>query len=533
MRYKGVKIPTYEEALNDMKLNKTDEDAQLAPNLVVQVREVNIIVCSLEEAENIKQMDGVNGINKKIEDVCKDYIDNIMDGALTMIDSVRDMEDDVNDPNNNKVFKDLSSNLPFKDVEVEVKDLEPKKESSNILTDEQVDQINKLAEEANKNNPEIQKIQSMPSNNGVEERKPEDVEESGEMKLMDVSVDPNTGEHKILGDHSDSDDVDNETFEEFYDRISNSDIDFDQNKEITEKEAEEIENMDKTKLFSTISDESDLDNLDAESIRALISIANRKINKENFSVYNAMPDKVKAMIDKYAIESGISTLDKRYREFKHSVADMLMDDFIGNINMNRIQKDFNSEVESMFDKASKEIGAEIVGYSEQKIQKYREAAEKMEDPEKKQKLLGVLDRIDEAYNLSELKEFAKSCKIKKFDLEKPSKLFDAYTRKYAESTYNAYSIEMARPILYRNLNTGDDEQFSDKDINAFFIAFCKQTRNMRSDNVLDHSYMYYVMYNIVLADLNKSDETKHVSEKFLDNVKEVIKNLRDRNQGVM
>lgn len=51
MRYKGVKIPTYEEALNDMKLNKTDEDAQLAPNLVVQVREVNIIVCSLEEAE--------------------------------------------------------------------------------------------------------------------------------------------------------------------------------------------------------------------------------------------------------------------------------------------------------------------------------------------------------------------------------------------------------------------------------------------------------------------------------------------------
>jgi hypothetical protein len=246
-----------------------------------------------------------------------------------------------------------------------------------------------------------------------------------------------------------------------------------------------------------------------------------------------MPDKVKAMIDKYALDSGISPLDKRYRELKHSVADMLMDDFIGNINMNRIQKDFNSEVESMFDKASKEIGAEIVGYSEQKIQKYREAAEKMEDPEKKQKLFDVLDRIDEAYNLSELKEFAKSCKIKKFDLEKPSKLFDAYTRKYAESTYNAYSIEMARPILYRNLNTGDDEQFSDRDINAFFIAFCKQTRNMRSDNVLDHSYMYYVMYNIVLADLNKSDETKHVSEKFLDNVKEVIKNLRDRNQGVM
>ena len=167
------------------------------------------------------------------------------------------------------------------------------------------------------------------------------------------------------------------------------------------------------------------------------------------------------------------------------------------------------------------------------MEKYKEAAEKMEDPEKKQKLLSVLDRINEAYNLSELKEFSKSCKIKKFDLEKPNKLFDAYTRKYADSTYNAYSIEMARPVLYRNLNIDDNDEYSDTDINAFFIAFCKQTRNMKSDDVLDHAYMYYVMYNIVLADLNKSDDTKHVSEKFLDNVKEVIKNLRNRNKGVM
>ena len=533
MRYKGVKIPTYEEALNEMKLNRTDEDTQLASNLVIRVREVNIIVCSLEDAENIKKMDGINGINKKIEDVCKDYIDNVMDGALTMIDSVKDMEDDVNDPNNDKVFKDLSKAVPTKDIEVEnIEGIEPKRSASVQLTDEQVNQINKLAEEANKDNPDIQKIQSMPSNNGVEERKPEDIKESGEMKLMDVSIDPNTGEHKILGDHSD-DDVDNETFEEFYERISNSEIDFDQNKEIDEKEAEDIQKMDKHSLFSIFSNEDELNDIDVESIRVLISIANRKINKEDFSTYNALPDKIKKMIDKYAIESGISTLDRRYKEFKHSVADMLIDDFIGNINMNRIQKDFNSEVESMFDKVSKEIGTEIVGYSEQKLEKYREAAIKMEDPEKKEKLLGVLNRIDEAYNLSELKEFSKACKIKKFDLEKPNKLFDAYTRKYTDSTYNAYSIEMARPILYRNINTDDNDKYSDTDINAFFIAFCKQTRNMRSDNVLDHSYMYYVMYNIVLADLNKSDETKHVSEKFLDNVKEVIKNLRNRNKNVM
>ena len=54
--------------------------------------------------------------------------------------------------------------------------------------------------------------------------------------------------------------------------------------------------------------------------------------------------------------------------------------------------------------------------------------------------------------------------------------------------------------------------------------------NKRSDIVIDHSYMYYVIYNIVLMDMNKGEQ-KHVSDKFIENIKEVIINLRERNNN--
>ena len=69
--------------------------------------------------------------------------------------------------------------------------------------------------------------------------------------------------------------------------------------------------------------------------------------------------------------------------------------------------------------------------------------------------------------------------------------------------------------------------------NAFFIAYCKQTTNMHAENPYEHAYMYYVIYNIVLADINKSEETRETSDIFLSHVKEVIKNLRQRNQNIL
>ena len=95
--------------------------------------------------------------------------------------------------------------------------------------------------------------------------------------------------------------------------------------------------------------------------------------------------------------------------------------------------------------------------------------------------------------------------------------------KYENSSYNIYNLDLCRPILVRNL--GIDVKYAD----LFLITFCKYCQNMKPDNVTDHAFMYYTIYNIVLVDMNRSENTKAVSKEFLENVKKVIDNAKERN----
>ena len=579
-RYKGNEIPTYDEIIAERNKYVDEHPNEIVPaNLTTDVQGISVIICSLEEAEKIKNEDGINGINKKINDAIVDFIDNVLDTALVMQDAVKDMSSTIaKDPN--KALKDFNNNKYLKGREIEIKEdgsyedvstreekigeVESKKSqeerleegegqdrsgisdvetmesekasgsssevedncvnTSKTLTDEEVDLLVKKSEEIASSNPDVQKLREIKEN-------PPEKEEGNTQKLL-VNVDPNTGENRIVG-HSDDFLDDDETFEEMCERIKNSDIDFNTSNPITKEEAMEfLSNKDNNLLVQDMLDDEDID-VDPETIQELLSVANRRIAKEEFNVYRELPEKIRKMIDDYTHNMGINPMDKRSRIFKNQVSESLLDDFIANINMDRIKHDFNVELENIFNKASEEIGEDIVGYSQEKIAKYREATEKMEDPEKKEKLTKILDNIQEAYDLNSLKEFSKKCKIKHFDLEKPQRYFDRFLSKYKDSPYNIYGIDMARPVLYRNLNTGEDEEFTDKDINAFFIAFCKQTVNMSPENPIEHAYMYYLIYNIVLADINKSEKTKEISEKFMNNIKDIIVNLRSRNSSVL
>lgn len=395
-------------------------------------------------------------------------------------------------------------------------------ENEQQLTDAQVEYICEEMDKAIVGTPS-EKIAKFPSNNGQEETDPES-RENGENKLVKVSVDPNTGEHKILG--SADLDEDGETFEEMCKRIENEDFVLDQ-APVTEKDIiDQIAagKSDTNSIISTIANETELS---PSAIKTLLEIVNRKINREEFNIYRAMPDEIREMIDKYLNAGQIPTVTREGREFRNMICETLINEFITNITYERTMTDFNKELETIFEKQSVELAETIVGYTEERNRKYREYAQNITDLEKKKQMLAILDQIDEAYNLTNLKEFSKKCKIKKFDIEKYQKVFAGFLNKYKDSPYNIYDINMALPILERNLPSVD-ESITAKDIIAFFICFCKQTMNMKPDVVTDHAYMYYVVYNIVILDMNKG-ETKSVSDVYMNNIVEIIHNLRKRN----
>lgn len=400
------------------------------------------------------------------------------------------------------------------------------------LTEDQIDIIASDIQSIVKDDPELSLVQDLPSNNGVEVSKETS---DGDYKKVSVAVDPNTGENVILGEAEDS--IDDESFEEMCDRISKSDFKTEQREFTSEDIINYLNN--KAASGSTLFDditEGDF-NLDDETIKSLLVLVNRKLKGEKFNVYKEFPVKIRTIIDKYittvmGTETTFIALNQK-NTFRDMICNQLIDEFVDNITMESMKTDLNSEIEHIFEKGNSEIAESVIGYTQDRNKAYREFADNLEDEEKKEKINTLLNQIDEAYDLNTLKEFSKKCKVKSIEIEKPHKVFNDFLNKYKNSKYNIYDINMARPILFRNLNAGSEdnkEKYSAKDIDAFFICFCKQCRNMKPENTMDHAYMYYVMYNIVLTDINKSDSTKVISDAFLKNVKEIIANIKARNQ---
>lgn len=399
--------------------------------------------------------------------------------------------------------------------------MEVNKDSIIQLTDEQVEEMSNQLDDLVKGT-DLEKIANFPSNNGIEETNEND-REPGENKTMMVKIDPNTGEHQILGNNDNLDDE--ETFEEMCERIQNSEIELDKTP-ISEEELEEyITSSEDSSLLGEISKDVELS---PGAIKELLFVVNRKMNNEEFNIYKAFPQEIRDMVDKYLISMKVVSNSPEGKQFRNMICEQLISEFITNISIDRTMNDFNKELEELFTKGSAELADSIVGYTEERNKIYREYADKIDDEDKKEKINKILDQIDEAYNLTTLKDFATRCKIKNFEFEKTKRVFNSFLDKYINSPYNIYDISMAKPILYRNINPSDKEEFTAKDIDAFFICFCKQCLNMNPEVVTEHAYMYYVIYNIVIMDMNKG-ERKETSDKFIQNIKEVIYNLRKRN----
>ena len=140
--------------------------------------------------------------------------------------------------------------------------------------------------------------------------------------------------------------------------------------------------------------------------------------------------------------------------------------------------------------------------------------------------------MNTAYELNELKEYCKKCKIRPIDVENPTKennkdinhILDIYNN---NPNFNIYNIYNAQAALERNLPT-EDEPYTSIHCRAFLIAFSKYCMNFSPTNTYEHIFMFYTIYNILLTDVNKGEKAS-ISVKFLDNVRECIRNLIQRN----
>jgi hypothetical protein len=204
------------------------------------------------------------------------------------------------------------------------------------------------------------------------------------------------------------------------------------------------------------------------------------------------------------------------------------------IDIDTMLKGFDESIDKMQNDISKEFGDMLMTFDDERKAEIDAAIERCKKENKTdsiEKLQKMKDTIDDAYNLDKFAEFCKHVKIKKFDLEKPKKIFLSFNNKYEKHANNINDIQYCPVILDRHI-----EDLNNGNLKVC-LAFCKYCMNFSPDNIEDHTFMYYFIRNIILIDRinpkgklyeSMDDKSKKFYDGFIFNIKKCIYNLNNR-----
>ena len=382
-----------------------------------------------------------------------------------------------------------------------------------ILNEDELNQVREKLEESEKQNKNLKILSELPSNNGQEVH---EATESGEEKYVNVSVDPKTGEKIIIGEAEKQDPIGIDNALENVGEKANVE-DFEKNIKIEVEDIKKVASEDTILGNFEITDETTLE---------LLSLINEYRDGKKKITYNILPNQIKEMIDNYCKRNGVASFSVQANTIRNNIAELLIDEFIDNISMNKYVDNFNEELENIYKTTGEEISPLIKEYNESRVEMINKACEKIEDPEKKKIVEKTLDNINDAYELKEFIKAAKKIKIKKFYFEKPQKVFKEFLYKYMNVKYSIYDLGMLLPILHRHLVANNIIKDEDESALKLLLAFCIYCNNFKPENPEQHAFMYYFTYNIALLDIYKGEQYDKFAIGFLNNIGKVLENLK-------
>lgn len=278
--------------------------------------------------------------------------------------------------------------------------------------------------------------------------------------------------------------------------------------------------------------------LNIANVQALTDLVKRK-EKGDKIYYSDLPDVFKTRIAQtISSEGGGAYMGNK--EIKNQMAEALID----NIHMQLISDQMENTVidmqNSIKNYMTKELGEMFNTSRSQQhkimLEQMPLLASKAEDPQKADILLKVSDAYKQAYTLEDM--FNSYCKgkpkIKSIDVEKIQKHYFTFNDKYRKSKWVIRDVAMLAPILDRNL----DKDIDMKDILTFIAIFLKYTemKNMNPENIWDHTFMYYVVFNIASLDIYKkvdglNDNDTEFYEGFKSNLNKFFEEIRTRREN--
>ena len=311
------------------------------------------------------------------------------------------------------------------------------------------------------------------------------------------------------------------------------------NNNIIPMEDEEVSNMakDQYEKFSSNDDEINMNALmktlndkeikNANDALVIAKLVQRRIKGEEFNPYKEFPESIQNLVNAQLAEVG-QLSDRRSRAM---VSKMLLDEIVEEYQSTEFGMDLDAMLASLKqeeEKAAIDIAKDtadlLMSLDEERrssIEIGINKAKENNDDETLKKLESMKLAMDEISTLDKFKEYCKTVKIKKFDLEKPNRIFDSFNQKYINHKNNISNIADCPSLLNQHIDDPDSNL-------KYCLAFCKYCMNMSPDNIEEHTFMYYFIRNIILLDrLNPHgklyDTMDEKSKTFYDNRIALIK----------
>lgn len=348
------------------------------------------------------------------------------------------------------------------------------------------------------------------------------IPEKGDMSpvMVQSSYDPITGLNTPLA--TTQIDKDLEDIEQI-----TKEFDFDPDK-LIEKMAEGS-TLTRDKLYKFVCEK--FNSLPEDDKNMIVDVSMDHINKIPSNYYKKLPESIRSQINQAVAVEDHNTAKILRNSTAREFVDNLVDECIiqyGGIDIN----DCITEIQNVGKQVNDEIKGMETGFRINMITKIIDNYDKKMADDPTSKPNTVVEALRQAIDLTDFKEFCKTVRIKKFDIEK-GKPYEQFNRKYYEHSLNIHDIRSCPTILSKHIKSHVD----DNGVSKVCLAFCKYCINYTPDVPEQHMFMYYFIENIYLLDLihpngliiennNRSQEMMNFYHNCVSALTECIENIK-------
>lgn len=384
------------------------------------------------------------------------------------------------------------------------------------LSDEQAEEIAEYIEK-NTDDSILQQAKEDAENSELED----------EAKKASVAINPVTGTAMMADDF----DPDDESIRSIEDLIMNDcgiDInDFDMDVFVSKYAI--------ATFFAIDTDALELNGITDDVVKEVNKVVDKfkdfKVTGKKFSFFNAMPQAIKDQIIKLLGTNQLTVTGNTTKEARNYASACLMNAII-EVNVGEaIQDDLNQSIAKMNKELSQDnMWGETRRYFSEDLNELIPKLEADGCTEQAERARAVQRSFVQSCTYEEMFNEIKMGKLKyrKIDLEDFDKTCKKFNAQYETSTNVITDVAQVWPALCRNDKIDGTTEIY-KEFICLFIAYCKK-HNLDPNNIVQHTFMYYFIQNIVTLEFYNPDNEEDVKfhDDIVANIQRVINYLSQK-----